>query len=78
MKLEIETICNRKAVIVYAGNERILFSYDTRIATINAKGELIRNCEEWALSNTTMRHLHQFAGDITKKDFLKLELKEAE
>lgn len=77
MKLNIETICNRKAVIVYTGTDRILFSYDTRIATMS-KGELIRNCEEWALSNTTMRHLHQFAPYISKQDFLKLELKEAE
>lgn len=73
--ISIETFANRKAVIVYLNGESVLFSYGTKIATRNKKGELIRNCDENALSLTTSRHLHAFAPSVKRKDFLKLPLK---
>ena len=72
--ISIRTFANRKAVIVYLDDEKILFSYDTKIATRKKNGELVRNCDEYALSLTTIRHLHEFAPETHKKDFLKLPL----
>ena len=74
MSISIETFANRKDVIVYLDDEKILFSYDTKIATRKKNGELIRHCDEYALSMTTIRHLHAFAPETTKKKFLALEL----
>ena len=73
--ISIRTFANRKAVIVYVDGESVLFSYDTKIATRKKNGELVRHCDEYALSMTTIRHLHEFAPEIHKKDFLKLPLK---
>ena len=74
--ISIRTFANRKAVIVYVDGESVLFSYDTKIATRTKNGELIRHCDEYALSMTTIRHLHEFAPETHKKDFLKLPLKQ--
>lgn len=73
--ISIKTFANRKAVIVYLNGESVLFSYDTKIASRDKKGKLNRHCDEYALSMTTIRHLHEFAPETHKKDFLKLPLK---
>ena len=60
--MEIQTICNRKAVIVYHKNRSYLFSYGTLIISKDIRtGKYWRHFKNRELlSLTTCRHVREF------------------
>lgn len=66
--MTIESICNRKGVIVWHKNKMYLFSYGTPIISWDGRTNKLwrhfKNCE--IVSNTTSRHIHEFLDRIPK------------
>lgn len=61
-----------KVVVDDEGNET-LYSYNTKIMTKKANGEMVRHYDDYSM--TTGRHIKSFSG-LDKKGFFKLELVE--
>lgn len=60
-----------KAIVENFGNNKILYSYGTRILTINSKGQIIKSWSGW--SATTAKHINSFLYANNKKTFSKKE-----
>lgn len=60
-----------KAIVENFDNNKILYSYGTRILTINGKGQVIKNWSGW--SATTAKHINSFLYANGKKTFNKKE-----
>lgn len=58
-------------VKIYSDNTKVLQSYNTDVAKIDANGNAIRLWDGW--SATTGRHIASFCG-LNKKEFLNLPL----
>jgi hypothetical protein len=69
----------KKAKVVFDNGKTTLYSYDTKIIELKGR-ELVYMCEDYLLSQTTLRHLKEFLKqfyknkEYTKKEILK-ELK---
>lgn len=64
-----------KAVVqIEDNNDRVLISYDTKIARLVARDASIERLYPYPLSLTTARHLKAFCG-MGKKEFESLECK---
>lgn len=60
-----------KAIVENFGNNKILYSYGTRILTITPEGRVIKNWSGW--SATTSKHFNSFLFANGKKTFGKKE-----
>ena len=60
-----------KAIVEIFDNNKILYSYGTRILTINSKGQVIKSWSGW--SATTVKHINSFLYANGKKTFSKKE-----
>lgn len=58
-------------VKIYSDNTKVLQSYNTDVAKIDANGNVIRLWDGW--TTTTGRHIIAFCG-LKKKEFLNLPL----
>lgn len=58
-------------VKIYSDNTKILQSYNTDVAKIDANGNVIRLWDGW--TTTTGKHIKVFCG-LNKKEFLNLPL----
>lgn len=58
-------------VKIYSDNTKILQSYNTDVAKIDANGNVIRLWDGW--TTTTGKHIKAFCG-LNKKEFLNLPL----
>lgn len=58
-----------KAIVENSGNNKTLYSYGTRILTINSKGQVIKSWSGW--SATTAKHINSFLYANGKKTFSK-------
>ena len=65
-----------KAKVIFENGTTTLFSYNSKIIELKGR-ELIYMCDEYLLSQTTLRHLKEFLKqfyknqEYTKKDILK-------
>lgn len=60
-----------KAIVENFDNNKILYSYGTRILTINGKGQITKNWSGW--SATTAKHINSFLYANNKKTLNKKE-----
>ena len=60
-----------KAIVESFNDNKILYSYGTRILTINPKGQIIKSWTGW--STTTAKHINSFLYANGKKTFSKKE-----
>lgn len=58
-------------VKIYSDNTKVLQSYNTDVAKIDANGNVIRLWDNWTA--TTGRHIKAFCG-LNKKEYLELPL----
>ena len=57
----------KKAYVVDYGDEYVLYSYDTNIASVNKQTNKISFSEYWDYSQTTLRHLKEFLRQYADK-----------
>ena len=66
----------KKAKVIFDNGKTSLYSYETKIIELKGR-ELVYMCDEYLLSQTTLRHLKEFLKqfykhqEYTKKDILK-------